>query len=182
MCNTARLHIRLDEQHQVEDHIPHPQSCCTHNSSTCQIMNLRSFQVRFEYGILLLCSIIFSPTVNKAFFKHPLSNPSSGAIVDHRIFQNMLRHQRLRPLMQVATTYPLLTKALHVHLDTENLSPKAFLYPIILLSSSGHLSQERVQFSYGPSCRCAGRIMSPLVTKKASGPRAELYYSKFRSL
>ena len=147
MCNTARLHIRLDEQHQAEDHIPHPQSCCTRNSSTCQIMNSRSFQVRFEYGILLLCSIFFSPTVNKAFFKHPLSNQSSGAIVDHRIFQNMLRHQWLRPRMQVSTTHPLLTKALHVHLDTENVSPKASLYPIILLSSSGH-SQEGVQFSY----------------------------------
>lgn len=91
---------------------------------------------------------IFSPTVNKAFFKHPLSNQSSGALVDYRIFKNMIRHRRLQPLMQVSTTYPLLTETLHVHLVTENLSPKAFLYSIILLSSSGHLSQEGGQFSY----------------------------------
>ena len=91
---------------------------------------------------------IFSPTVNKAFFKHPLSNRSSGALVDYRIFKNMIRHRQLQPLMQVSTTYPLLTKTLHVHLVTENLSPKASLYSIILLSSSGHLSQEGGQFSY----------------------------------
>lgn len=70
MCNPARLQIRLDGGIKVQA-IHFPQSCWATNSSTCQIRNVGSCQVRFEYGILLL--LIFFFFNQQSFLKTPLS-------------------------------------------------------------------------------------------------------------